>query len=60
MKLLEHEKITRIKLVNQGYSDHDISKVCNVTPQAIQQWRKRNGFSPNYKTIKVERNNECK
>lgn len=59
MKLLENERIRRINLINRGYSDRQIAKMLNVTTQAIQNWRKRNGFHPNYKVIKVN-NDECK
>lgn len=59
MKLLEHERITRINLIEQGYSDRQIAKMLNVTVQAIQNWRSKNGFPPNYKIVKVN-GDECK
>ena len=45
-KRISHEEyIKRLNLWGKGYSDIKIAKECNVSNQAIGQWRKKARYS---------------
>ena len=50
----EHNK--RLNLWGKGYSDKKIARECNVSSQAIEQWRKKHDIPANYKMFDIRNN----
>lgn len=56
-KRISHEEhIKRLNLWGKGYSDIKIARECNVSSQAIGQWRKKHDIPANYKMFDIRNN----